>query len=308
MSAFVRTRPARQVQSMANGIARLAGKDALTALQDIKGDWAPVMEPVMRPNGQAIENKMSVINPVADKVLGITSTNYGGMHNRLLVEGIDKMAQALGLPYQMSRADMFGDGESVRLEAILGDAIVLGDKDTVYKVVSAHQGHGGSHPFSLTVEFKRLVCSNGLMVKVPGLSTAFRCKHTQNGAARVEWNFSLVQKSFEAATGDIEKAFRLFSEKRMDLSDAIRFFREYAVNLGHKDAKLEQTVSDLLTTYANPRQELAGDTLWRAFNTLTEWNQHTGYRTDEAMLLDNISGAAAKAKQDAFQFALAVAA
>ena len=69
---------------------------------------------------------------------------------------------------------MFGDGESVRLEAILGDAINLGDADTVYKVVSAHQGHGGSHPFSLTVEFKRLVCSNGLMVKVPGLSTAFR--------------------------------------------------------------------------------------------------------------------------------------
>ena len=80
MSAFVRTRPARPVQSMINGIARWAGKDALTALQDIKADWAPVMEPVMRPNGQAIENKMSVINPVADKVLGITSTNYGGMH------------------------------------------------------------------------------------------------------------------------------------------------------------------------------------------------------------------------------------
>lgn len=304
----VRQRPSRQVVSMANGIARWDGADALTALKEIGADWAPVMEPIHRPNGDAITGKLSVVNPVANKVLGITSDTYGGLHNRLLSEGIDRLATAIGLPYRMSKAEMFNDGQTVRLEAILGDSIQLGDKDTVYKVVSAFQGHGGNTPYTFLVEFKRLVCSNGLMIKVPGLNTAFRCKHTQNGAARVEWNFGLIQASFEQATGDTEKAFRLFSEKRLDANGAKEFFRQYASSvLKQKDEKLEQTVSDLLLTYVNPRQEMAGDTMWRAFNALTEYNQHYGFRTDEAMLLSNLDGSAANAKVDAYNFTLAMA-
>lgn len=305
----VRQRPSRQVVSMANGIARWDGADALTALKEIGADWAPVMEPIHRPNGEAIAGKLAVVNPVANKVLGITSDSYGGLHNQMLSEGIDRLSGAIGLPYRMSRAEMFNDGATVRLEAILGDSIKLGDSDTVYKVVSAFQGHGGNTPFTFLVEFKRLVCSNGLMIKIPGLNTAFRCKHTQNGAARVEWNFGLIQSSFAQATGDTEKAFRLFSEKRLNGVGAREFFRQYASSvLKQKDEKLDQTVSDLLLTWVNGRQQMAGDTMWRAFNALTEYNQHYGFRTDEAMLLSNLDGSAANAKVDAFNFTLAMAA
>ena len=53
---------------------------------------------------------------------------------------------------------------------------------------------------------------------------------------------------------------------------------------------------------------MAGNTMWRAFNALTEYNQHYGFRTDEAMLLSNLDGSAATAKVDAFNFTLAMAA
>lgn len=309
MSRSIRTRQVRQVRSMANGLARWDGADAITALNEIGGNWIPQIETIHRPDGSMIEGKQGIINPLANTHLGVTSDSYAGIDNALIAEGITRFADAVKKTYRISNAYCNDGGKVVGLEAILGDGFQVVPKDTVFQTVQVFQGHGGNLPFTFLTEMKRLVCSNGLMMKVPGLSTCFRCKHTANGQARVEWNFDLVSKAFAESADDMRNAFTTLAAKRLSKEGAREFFRQYAQTVLKQDgAKLEQTVSDLSLVYAMPRNAEAGENLWAAFNALTEWNQHYGFRSDEAMQLGNLTGAALTGKTNAFEFALAQAA
>jgi hypothetical protein len=309
MARSIRTRVARNVRSMNAGLARWDGADALTALKEVGGYWKPQMETIHRPDGSVIEGKRGVVNPLANTHLGVTSDNYAGIDNALIAEGLDRFAKAVGKSYRVSNAYCLDGGRLVGVEAILGDGVTVIAKDTVFQTVSCFQGHGGNLPFSFLTEWKRLVCTNGLMMRVPGLNTAFRCKHTAQGVARVEWNFSLVQKAFAESAENMQAGFARLAEKQLSREGAREFFKAYAETVLKQDGeKLAQTVADLTTIYNYPRNADAGTNYWSAFNALTEWNQHYGFRTDEAMILANIAGPALRHKTDAFQFALAQAA
>jgi hypothetical protein len=107
----------------------------------------------------------------------------------------------------------------------------------------------------------------------------------------------------------MQAGFARLAEKQLSREGAREFFKAYAETVLKQDGeKLAQTVADLTTIYNYPRNADAGTNYWSAFNALTEWNQHYGFRTDEAMILANIAGPALRHKTDAFQFALAQAA
>jgi len=309
MARMIRTRSARNVRSMAAGLARWDGADALTALKEVGGFWAPKIESIHRPDGTRIAGKQGIINPLADTHLGVTSDTYAGIDNALIAEGLDRFAKAVGKAYRISNAYCLDGGRLVGLEAILGDGVQVIAKDTVYQTVQCFQGHGGNLPFSFLAEWKRLVCTNGLMMRVPGMNTAFRCKHTAQGVARVEWNFDLVSKAFAESANNMQAGFARLAAKQLSREGAREFFKAYAETVLKQDGeKLNQTVADLTTIYNYPRNAEAGTNYWSAFNALTEWNQHYGFRSDEAMILANIAGPALRQKTDAYQFALAQAA
>jgi len=302
----VRNRSARPVASMINAIRRWDGATALEALREVGGDWTPETPKIYLPNGSEIEGYQAIQNPNNGKVLGITSDTYLGLPNSLLAEGIDRFSDALGIKYNISGASVIGNGSVVKLEAILGDKLDVGiPGESVYQTVTAYQGHGGNLPFSVAVQTKRLVCANGLMLQIPGLNTAFSVRHTANGLAKVEWNFHLIQSSFADTTQSIADKFRILSGKQADMASFRRFYRTYVEQkLGQKDKKAEATIESLEVIHFAPRNEIGGDTMWRAFNVLQEFEQYHGFRTDDAMEIGNLSGPAAKAKSNAFQFAL----
>ena len=305
-STRIRNRAARPVASMLNAIRRWDGASAIEALREVGGDWTPESSSIYLPNGQQIEGHKAIQNPNNGAVLGLTSDNYLGLPNSLLAEGIERFSDALGIKYNISNASVINGGSFVRLEAILGDKIDVGiPGESVYKTITTFQGHGGNLPFSVACQTKRLVCSNGLMVAIPGLSTSFSVRHTTNGLAKVEWNFHQIQSSFADATQSIEDKFRILSQKKADMASFRRFYRTYCEQrLSLKDKKLEATIETLEVIHFAPRNEIGGDTLWRGFNVLQEFEQYHGFRTDDAMELGNLAGPASKAKTGAFNFAL----
>jgi hypothetical protein len=291
---------------MLNAIRRWDGATALEALREVGGDWAPESPKIYLPNGTEIPGYQAIQNPNNGKVLGITSDGYLGLPNSLLAEGIERFSDALGIKYNISHASVINGGSVVKLEAILGDKLDIGiPGESVYKTITTFQGHGGNLPFSVACQTKRLVCSNGLMVQIPGLSTSFSVRHTTNGLAKVEWNFHQIQSAFADATNSIEDKFRILSQKKADMASFRRFYRTYCEQrLGLKDKKLEATIETLEVIHFAPRNEIGGDTLWRGFNTLQEFEQYHGFRSDDAMEVGNLAGPAAKAKSQAFQYAL----
>lgn len=306
MATRIRNRASRPVSSMLNAIRRWDGATAMEALDCIGGNWTPESKTVHLPDGSMIDGHKAITNPQNGAVLGLTSDGYMGLPNSLLADGIEKFADALGTKYKISNASVYGKGAVVKLEAIIGDKLDIGiPGETVYQTVSAFQGHGGNLPFSMAVQTKRLVCSNGLMVSIPGMSTAFSVRHTANGLAKVEWNFHLIQSSFADSTQSVQERFKLLGQKQSDMASFRRFYRSYVEQrLGEKDKKADATIEALEVIHFAPRNEIAGENMWRAFNVLQEFEQYHGFRSDEAMELGNISGPAVKAKNSAFQFAL----
>ena len=302
----IRNRSSRPVSSMLNSIRRWDGATASEALDSIGGNWVPESKTVHLPDGSIIDGHKAITNPQNGAVLGLTSDGYLGLPNSLLADGIEKFASALNTGYKVSNASVLGKGRVVKLEAIIGDKIEIGiPGETVYQTISAYQGHGGNLPFSMAVQTKRLVCSNGLMVSIPGMSTAFSVRHTANGMAKVEWNFHLIQSSFSDSTQKVSDRFKLLASKQADMASFRRFYRSYVESkLGESGAKAEATIDSLEVIHFAPRNEIAGNTMWRGFNVVQEFEQYHGFRSDEAMELGNISGPAVKAKNSAFQFAL----
>lgn len=304
-----RTRSFLPVSSMAKAISHYAGKTAGDVLASIGADWTPSSEPVFLRDGSQVPERQAIRNPRTGEVLGITGDGYAGLPNGLLVEGLERLATALGQPYQMTGGEVINGGQMVKLSAIVGEPkpIVVGD--TTVRTVSVLQGHGGHYPFLFLSEVKRYVCANGMAVAVPGLSTAFRVRHSSGAAMRVEWEFDRVVTHFAPAMERIEASFGLLAERSISRPQALQFFRSYGQEvLSHADAKLDQTVNDLGAIWDNPRQRLAGDTMWSAFNSITEWTQYGGFRTREAAVIGNTVGPAVAAKRNALDFALAYAA
>jgi hypothetical protein len=306
MATRIRNRASRPVTSMLNAIRRWDGATAIEALREVGGDWTPKVSTIHLPDGSQITGHQAIQNPENGSVLGLTSDGYMGLPNSLLADGIERFSDALGMKYKMSHASVIHSGAVVKLEAILGDQLDIGiPGESVYRTVSAFQGHGGNLPFSVAVQTKRLVCSNGMMVAIPGLSTSFSVRHTLNGLAKVEWNFHLIQSSFADATQKVEDGFRILAQKKSDMASFRRFYRTYVEQrLGQTGPKADATIESLEVIHFAPRNEIGGDTLWRGFNVLQEFEQYHGFRSDDAMEVGNLAGPAAKAKTLAYQFAL----
>ena len=305
----MRTRIRTRSMLAVKGMSTMGSLSAGEALAAAGGNWTPSMEPLFLRSGAEVKDRRAVINPVTGGVIGVTGPDYAPLPNSLLVEGMERLATSLGQPYRMLRADVVEGGRMVRLEAMIGDPkpIVVGDLTA--RTVSVWQGHGGYYPFHFLTEIKRVVCANGAAVQIPGLSTAFRVRHTSGAAMRVEWKFDQIQASFGPAVEQVEAKFGLLAGRSLSRPEALKFFRAYAQeNLGQTAEKLDQTVTDLGAIWDNHRQQLAGDNYWRAYNAITEWTQWGGFRTAEASLVASSVGRTVQAKVDALEFAVAAAA
>jgi hypothetical protein len=306
--ARIRTRSFLPVASMERAVAHFGRQTAGEVLERIGANWAPAEQELFYPDGKRVEGYKAILNPKTGQNLGIVGTGWRGLHNGLLAEGLERLASSLGQPYQMVGGDVVNGGEMVKLTAIVGEPkpIVVGD--TTVRTISVWQGHGGHYPFWFQSEVKRFVCSNGMAVAIPGLSTAFSVRHSIGVADRVQWEFGRVTTHFGPAMERVEAGFKALADRSLSRPAALQFFRSYGQEaLGHADAKLAQTVNDLGEIWDNPRQQLAGDTMWRAFNSVTEWTQYGGFRTRDAAILGNSVGPAAAAKRNALDFALAYA-
>ena len=306
MSRRIRSRSMLPVSSMERAIAHFGRQTAGEALVRVGADWAPVEQELFYADGRKVPGHKAIVNPRSGDNLGIVGEGWRGLHNNLLAEGLERLATALGQPYQMVGADVVNGGQMVKLSAIIGEPkpIVVGD--TTVRTVSVFQGHGGHYPFWFLSEVKRFICANGMAVAIPGLSTAFSVRHSSGVADRVEWEFGRVQTHFAPAMERVEASFKTLADRSLSRPQALQFFRSYGQEaLGHAEAKLDQTINDLAGIWDNSRQQLAGDNMWRGFNSITEWTQYGGFRTREAAILGNTVGPASTAKRNALDFALA---
>jgi hypothetical protein len=304
----INARVSRPVVDMRSRIGRFEGKTPEQALNEVGGLFCPEVQEIRTVTGIECKDYRAVINPNNGKCLGVVSDGWTPMDCKVVSDSISRLAETLKRVPKITNAFCVGDGRLVGLEAQIGDGTSIIEGDDVVPVMKVWQGNGGNAPLNFQFAINRLICTNGLRAPVAGLSAIFSCKHTKRIADRYDWNFDSILRNFASVEVDMLDAFRKFSLSKLDKAGAEAYFRKIAKARKDENEKADQTVASLFEVWNHPRQTMCGETVWRAFNAATEYLQYHGYRNEETMLMQNLSGKAADWKDQAFKFAVELAA
>lgn len=309
--ARINRRTARAVANMENSLKRWAGFSPMQALESVGGNFMPEMDELISKRGIEFPENRGIINPLTGKGLGVASDGYTPVHNKVTADSIQRCAEAMGATPQVIAAYSKDGGKLVGIDATIGDGEAIIGDDKVIPVISCFNGNAGNRPTKFQFFLARGVCSNGMVLVVPGCESVVSCKHTKKTGDRYEFHFANVIKAFGDAQTNMITAFKMMAERKVTKSEVESYFREVAKIRGDKKKeKADQTVKDLWEVYYNGRNHKDGtpDNVWFAFNAATEYLQHWGFQDEMTMLVSNLDGAASQMKAKAYEAALALSA
>lgn len=308
--ARINRRTARAVKNMERSIAQWAGFSPMQALESVGGNFKPETVELISKGGVEFSEHRGIINPLTNKALGIGSDGWTPVHNKVVADSIQRCAEAMGQKPQVISAYSQDGGKLVGIDATIGDGEAIIGDDKVIPVISCFNGNAGNRPTKFQFFLARGICSNGMVMVVPGCDSVVSCKHTKKTGDRYEFTFANVIKAFGDAQMDMITAFKMMAERKVSKSEVESYFREVAKIRGDKKEKADQTVKDLWEVYYNGRNHKDGtpDNVWFAFNAATEYLQHWGFRDEMSMLVSNLDGAASQMKAKAYEAALALSA
>lgn len=199
-----------------------------------------------------------------------------------------------------------------------GTSVAVGGKDLIEFGVVIRANHDGSGTVTAGIEGRRLICTNGMTVKMKGLAHQFAIRHTASAqdrlgeAERVLHGTMAYAKSFAAVAE--EMLSRKFSE-----GDFKRYIEALYPRPSEEEKRAttlwENRRSELLALYKFAEtNDLGRDTQWAAFNSVVEYldweapvrasNRTT---TEEVRARRQFEGSNQAMKDQAFESILATA-
>ncbi|CAN5358585.1 hypothetical protein BH11PLA2_BH11PLA2_38330 [soil metagenome] len=276
------------------------------------------MTPVATLDGLSVPNTKAVVRYDNQTVLGVVSDRYVPVQNKQAFGFLDSLVAGGGIRYHTAGA--LGQGERVFLLAKLpGHIRVKESNDLVDKFLLLSNSHDGTSALRVLFTPIRVVCQNTLSMALhQGFTEGLRIRHKGNLEAKIADAQRVlgIAENFYAAAGEkinrlasvepTEAQLKLFFEKLYpDPEDGINASR--ARNTRDELHRLfEQGIGHDMPQIRN--------TLWTAYNAVTELVDHRTYRGKseidrETNRLNNIWwGPAAKIKALAWDMALELAA
>lgn len=199
-----------------------------------------------------------------------------------------------------------------------GTSIEVGGKDLIKFGVVIRANHDGSGTVTAGIEGRRLICTNGMTVKMRGLDHQFAIRHTASAQERLGEAERVLHGTMAYA-----KSFAAISEEMLSRKFTRAQFEQYIEALYPRpveDEKRAMTLwenrrSELLALYKFAEtNDLGRDTQWGAFNSVVEyldWGApvRSSNRTsvEEARALRQFEGSNQEMKNRAFESVLAMA-
>lgn len=226
---------------------------------------------------------------------GITATNIPGMRmvmrddNHVTLGVVGGRYQAVDNHSVFALGDTFLDqgatpreggfldhGRRAFMHFDLPDqSIQVGGKDLISFGVTIKASHDGSGNVSAGITGKRLVCTNGMTVAIPGLPHQFKIRHTASAETRMRE----AHKVLEGATRYVSE-FLAAADVMLDTRMTRTQYGTYIDRMFPQPHPEERRAH---TLWENRRHELMNlwgfaetndlgrDTAWAAFNSVTEY-------------------------------------
>lgn len=199
-----------------------------------------------------------------------------------------------------------------------GTSVEVGGKDLINFGVVIRANHDGSGNVTAGIEGSRLICTNGMTVKMQGLAHQFAIRHTASAQERLGEAERVLRGTMQYA-----KSFAAVAEEMLSRKFTRADFARYIDSLYPKpneDEKRAETIwenrrAELMNLYRFAEtNDLGRDTQWAAFNSVVEYldwgapvrasNRTTAEETRARRQFD---GSNQQMKDQAFQGMLAMA-
>jgi len=248
-------------------------------------------------------------------ILGSVSDRYEIIQNHEAFRVFDEVLLDHGYTYETAGA--LRNGEICWILA-KGPTTTLAGDDEIEQYTLLTNSHGGSLGLSLIPTTVRVVCANTHAVAMgrTNVNSGFYLKHTRNVKDRYEKVINLLQNA-EGSFDTAVNSYNRFNDVKMDNDEAIKYFESVIPSLAIRDEVLYTKTNRLspAPTLATKKFELLmanfrhgsgnrGETLWDAFNAITEFVDHDWY---DANLWTIGFGEGRKIKNAAFSNAIDVA-
>jgi phage/plasmid-like protein (TIGR03299 family) len=219
-------------------------------------------------------------------ILGNVSAKYEILQNKDAFKPFDEVLLDYG--YQYETAGMIHNGKRIWILAKAPTGAVVGD-DIVNKYALLFNSHDGSTAVTLKPTPVRVVCNNTLNLAL-SKGAGIKLKHTSGVKDRLDEATNVLRTAEGSFTKAIEHMNRMTDLKNFDI---IAYFesimpklkergkQEFNVVTGRKAPDRQQPIFDaLLTNYYHGRGN-SGQTVWDAYNAVTEWVDHGKYNKDD---------------------------
>lgn len=281
-------------------------------------DWAVEQRPLALPCGTQIHDQVANVRQAADGsdfYLGTVGKKYRIIQNHHAFSFMDELVGAGEAVFETAGA-LF-DGKRIWVLATIPGDIVVGEKDDrIKKHLLLCNGHDGSMTCRVFWTPVRVVCNNTLTMALRGrrAEDGIAIRHSGNIDAKLDEARMVLAKANEhyAALGMRFTAMRDYAMSRQDVisyhkglvpdppADASKRMRNTA----------ERKQNELWDAFEAER-EVAGDTLWGAYNSATRWADHSQFEhrpsvTAEGRMATVLFGGAKQFKQKAADVAMSL--
>lgn len=236
------------------------------------------------------------------------SDRYEIVQNIDAFKPFDKVLLDHGYTYETAGAVC--DGKRIWVMAKSPDSILVGN-DVIQRYVLLFNSHDGSLPVILLPTDVRVVCNNTLTMALNAAGRQMQLKHTMGVNERLD----KVVDILNAADGQFHEAYDVYNrmnEIEMDVKTATNYFEELMPKLtnrgnvsytptGRKRPDRQISVYDTLIDNFVSGPGNTGETLWHAYNAVTQYVDHGKAYKD--WVESTTFGGWAALKHDAFSLA-----
>lgn len=275
------------------------------AILAAKLDWEVRKVPnYISVGGQFIETESRSIVRMSDNgpiILGTVTDRYEPVQNRQAFAVFDQLLSDNGYSYETAGA--VKNGRKVWILARAPEGATIGD-DKVHQYVAIITSHDGTMNLRLLPTGVRIVCNNTLTWALErGQEDGFSIRHTGSIGEKLELAMAMLvqtQMSFAHAA----EIFNRMQDIRVEPVDAIRYWQGVIPSLRSRgESKTWKTAFDHIANAFMYGRGNKGETLWHAYNALTEWVDHIRNTSEHRVLDYAIFGEGGRIKRDGIRLA-----
>lgn len=239
-------------------------------------------------------------------ILGTVSDQYKVVQNEEAFQVFDEILLPAGYEYETAGA--IKGGKKVWIMAKAPDAFTVANGDQIRKYLLLVTSHDGSAQVRFFPTAVRVVCNNTLQWALSGASEGFAIPHKGDVQNKMHLAANLLRRA-EGEFTHAKAMFDLMTEHRMTELQVIKFWESIVPDLTKRnDPELKRNVwkpmFEALAEGFHFGRGNRGETLWDAYNAVTEYVDHRRNTSSERVVEYAMFGSGSRIKIAAFDQAV----